>query len=126
MRKRTIKIPGVPDDLPNPCPCVYALRDPDTNDVRYVGFTTNIHTRYWAHLYTYSNTHNPELIDWIQGVRAAGKMPACEILDRVTGITDSTEAEWIRKFYQPGILLNRTSIWGSHNNGRFLVEDGQP
>lgn len=75
---------------------IYALLDPRTEEVRYVGKTTNPRRRFFEHLRKPANEH---LARWLNALNQLGLVPNLEILDEVG---DETWAErerfWISRF----------------------------
>lgn len=63
---------------------IYALKDPDTSEVRYVGKAENPFKRFQQHLLCKDNTHRSK---WLQSVRQRG-FPILEIVAEVP------ENEW--------------------------------
>ncbi len=86
---------------------IYALLDPFTNHVRYVGCTTNARSRMRSHMY--ENSVNREKIEWVRSLRNDGKSPVMSILE--TGSGDGwieAEIRWISEYSSTGFLLNKT------------------
>lgn len=75
---------------------IYALLDPRTEEVRYVGKTTNPRRRLFEHLRKPANEH---LAHWINALDQLGLIPNLEILDEV-GDEDWADRErfWISRF----------------------------
>ena len=76
---------------------VYALKDPRSQNIRYVGITKDVEKRLKQHLYYAKCGQRSHKASWIREVLAAGSIPQIEILDTV----DHDEAafweiEWIR------------------------------
>lgn len=69
------------DLLPVDESCVYELRDPDTDEVRYVGQTYKPKERYSGHC-SYRGDLNPGLRDWVASLRDQGKRPKMVIVER--------------------------------------------
>ncbi|GAB4477533.1 MAG: hypothetical protein Kow00124_20840 [Anaerolineae bacterium] len=85
---------------------IYALSDPDTGEVRYVGKTEDPRKRLGEHL---SSPTNDDMRAWLDTLKARGQQPAMEILEVVTdGSWVQREARQIWRFRQMGYdLLNR-------------------
>jgi GIY-YIG catalytic domain-containing protein len=88
---------------------IYALLDPDTQEVRYIGKSIRPAERYVNHLNEHSNTHR---CHWIQSLRKRGLEPDCCILERIEGAWPWQEAEryYIAHYRRMGCkLVNGTS-----------------
>lgn len=85
---------------------IYALIDPDTADVRYVGRTrNNPWQRYSQHLVTPGKVTKV----WIQELRSEQKVPTLKILEEYVPAETASlrERYWIEHFWvQAGSLLN--------------------
>lgn len=65
-------------------PYIYALRDPDTKEVRYVGKTNNLERRYQSHLCNSKNRQHIYSYRWIKSLQREGKEPILEVLEEVS------------------------------------------
>lgn len=93
---------------------IYALSDPVTGEIRYVGKTTRPKGRFLAHL----NGHSaPQVRDWILSLRAGGQTPTVTILEHVTDGTKVTDRErwWIAETRRNGASLLNTYLTGDHH-----------
>ena len=86
---------------------IYALIDPDTDEVRYIGKSINPRQRLSGHMNDKSFCHRAH---WLQGLKAKGKKPLVLILDRAAEGEDWQFAErcWIS--------LGRELKWPLTNN----------
>lgn len=87
-------------------PIVYALIDPRTNDVRYVGKSNDPNKRLMAHMSP--SAHSPAIRRWSDDLRSVGLRARLRILG------EGTEAEWIIRLQpdlnaNPGESSDRTS-----------------
>lgn len=73
---------------------IYALCEPDTNEIRYIGRTSRPRSRYIEHLSGPIGDKNPKRI-WIDELLAQGKRPIMRILEMVS----KSEAEWTEYTY---------------------------
>jgi hypothetical protein len=69
---------------------IYGLKDPETNEIRYVGKTTNINTRLKAHI-TRSRYNKYHSARWIQSLIKKGLKPVIELIE------ECTESNWIER-----------------------------
>jgi hypothetical protein len=84
---------------------IYALKDPDTEDMRYVGMSKQPKIRFKAHMHDRSNNRKGA---WIAELRAAGKRPILTILEETNKENwEDRERYWIAKGRESGWpLLN--------------------
>lgn len=84
---------------------VYALTEPETDEVRYVGVTADLFVRYKSHVYLkHGRGFNKELVAWIQSLVATGGAPGLRTLER-TKTPNSCEAKWIKAMKAAGCRL---------------------
>lgn len=86
---------------------IYALIDPHTNKIRYVGKTNNIKHRYKQHRYPKKND-TTKRANWLRELKSEGLQPIIKVID----VTDETlwsdmEKQYIRE-YSHLDLLNAT------------------
>ncbi len=92
---------------------IYALQDPITEEIRYVGRTENLAMRYYWHwAYCGSRKTMLALNGWLKELKAAGVSPRLVILAVLPGSDDQAAAEmemrWINIYLEQGCqLLNR-------------------
>jgi hypothetical protein len=87
---------------------IYALIDPDTNEIRYVGRTKDLSKRYSRHLIEsqlpQSKTHKH---NWIRKILKNGKKPLIRVLEKVPyEHCIETEQKWIASLKSGGLLTN--------------------
>lgn len=87
-------------------PSVYALIDPRTGLIRYVGMSVNPAARFAGHM----STPVISIRAWIQELQALGLTPRMAVLERVSEPRwNYAEGEWIRTCRENGCdLLNRS------------------
>lgn len=90
---------------------IYALTDPRDGQIRYVGKTFNLESRFRGHL---KEKIGSKKNNWIHGLKTAGLAPSIELLETVECKSDSDWAEverfWISTLSFYGFrLLNLTS-----------------
>ena len=97
---------------------IYALKDPDTNETRYIGKTDNLRRRYESHIadVTGDDTHRKR---WIKKLKAQGKKPRLEIIEIVTEETwQERERCWIEHYKEQGAKLTNSTeggLGGTHS-----------
>jgi|GEM_PF-3428745 len=85
---------------------IYALSDPDTGEVRYVGKADDPRRRLGEHL---NSPTNEDMAAWLEALASQGKQPDLEVLEVVTdGDWAQKEARHIWRMRRMGFnLLNR-------------------
>jgi hypothetical protein len=72
---------------------IYALTDPNSGEVRYVGQTTNVKARVCQH---FSTSPSARCGAWVRRLRAGGRRPNVVILEEnPTDGPNAAEARWI-------------------------------
>lgn len=89
---------------------IYALCDPDTNEVRYVGKSDSPQKRYREHLRTDSKC--TYCARWIQSLMRQGKRPHIQILEEVTDNWVEREQWWIAEMRRRGARLTNLTDGG--------------
>lgn len=83
---------------------IYALRDPLTRKIRYVGASWIVKGRYLDDIYMQNRATAP----WVGELRARGLRPKLVILETVNGIyAKDAEVKWLRRYAKYGNLLNK-------------------
>lgn len=107
------------------CPVfIYALAEPGTMTVRYVGKSYDPKSRLSTHL----SAHAPYRVRaWVRSLRARGQRPRLLILHKVIPGEDAAAAERAcLTFYPPHMLLNARGIFGrkklDHRNSADMAE----
>jgi hypothetical protein len=102
---------------------IYSLKDPETNEIRYVGKTTNINTRLKAHI-TRSIHNKYHSARWVQSVIKRGLRPIIELVE------ECTEENWVeREKYWIGYYRERfdlTNILEGGEGGSTFGRLGKP
>jgi hypothetical protein len=96
---------------------IYVLKDPSTNEVRYVGQTTRPKNRIAAHLAEgrYIPVKNKDKVDWINSLKAKNEIPKFEIVDECElDVANLYENMYIQKY-----LKNGHNLLNSVVNNRF-------
>ena len=94
--------------------CVYALLDPRTKDVFYVGSTNNLHRR-WKQHRAADSIQNMELHEHLLSIREKGCTPLFAVLEKVAEIERRLEREkqWVSFFKDLEIHLFNSEKYGS-------------
>ena len=94
--------------------CIYALVDPFTSQVRYIGFTTNVDCRLSRHINDAESGVASHKCHWIRSVLSKGSEPLLRVLEEGSGSSwKDSEKYWI-KFYREevGALLTNLTDGG--------------
>lgn len=89
---------------------IYALRDPRTNDIKYVGQTTRtLEKRVGEHI-RHAKVYRHRTANWIKKLAKLSLKPTIELLEEVSlENIDERESYWITHYRELGIdLLNHT------------------
>lgn len=94
---------------------IYALCEPDTGAVRYVGITKDTKTRLQGHL---ADCNRPDVfrhpkVTWLRQLLASGQVPALRVLEQCPA-EDGPQAEqkWIDRYRGEGAQLTNTAPGG--------------
>jgi GIY-YIG catalytic domain len=90
---------------------IYALADPSTRHVRYVGSTRNVNKRFTAHVQAAKRGVNHPAYDWIRGMAPA--VPLLIVLQELEISVkrkspcpiEAAETKWMKRFERT--ILNR-------------------
>lgn len=95
---------------------IYALIDPDTNQVRYVGKSIRPELRLQNHMNDVSNCHRSH---WLQSLKRKGAMPRMVILETIEGEWPWQEVErfWIKRGRALGWPLTNNTAGGDGVDG---------
>lgn len=109
---------------------IYALVDPSTKQVRYIGKTANPKARYTNHI-THSRVakfRDIPVYKWIRNLEKYGKMPKMVVLEEVPLMRwESVEQHYIEKYREEGNLLNVQDggMWLNGFQGRQHSEESK-
>lgn len=95
---------------------IYALVDPETEQVRYIGKSIRPEQRLQNHMNEVSNCHRSH---WLQSLKRRGLMPQMLILETVEGAWPWQESErfWIKRGLQLGWPLTNNTSGGDGVSG---------
>jgi hypothetical protein len=102
---------------------IYVLRDPRTNEVRYVGKTVKkLHFRLAGHIYS-SKTAKTYRDNWIASLLAAGLRPIIEQIDSAGDDWAEREQYWIAHYRSAGARLANHTDGGEGVCGLVHTEE---
>lgn len=102
---------------------IYALLEPSSKKIRYLGKSVNPKERFAHHLVP-ANPPRTHKECWISGLRSKGSRPILEILDEVpTSQAGFFEQEYIRVFRALGMDLTNLSDGGEGQTGYVHTEE---
>jgi hypothetical protein len=99
---------------------IYTLKNPTTNEIRYVGFTSakSVDIRLNSHIYEAKNTRvTTKNSSWIKSLLKKGIKPKIELLDEVNDNWQFWEQYWISQFKSWEFKLNNHTLGGEGNLG---------
>lgn len=101
---------------------IYILVDPSSQEVRYVGVTTDPETRYVLHLTQKTRTHK---FYWIQSVLRTGNKPLLFVIERVENDWQEAERRWIAHYRSIGCRLTNLTNGGDGIPGYRFSEESK-
>lgn len=110
--------------------CIYSLKDPNTELVRYIGQTiVNPNDRYSQHIYTWKRSIGriTHVNSWIKSLSLQGLKPTMEIVeDNINeDVLDFKEIDYIKLFKSIGANLCNHSMGGKSNRGCKMSEESK-
>lgn len=92
---------------------IYALADPDTFEIRYVGKAVDFKRRYWQHQRPIEVRRNVYRAKWIKSILKRGMRPIPIFLESVTEQTwREAEVRWIASLREQGCRLTNIDRGG--------------
>lgn len=96
---------------------IYALCDPDTQEVRYVGKADDVQKRYEQHIWIKASP-NSYRKSWIKSLQKQGKQPLIKVLEEVdASIWKERERWWIAEMRRQGARLTNLTDGGDGVDG---------
>lgn len=88
---------------------IYALVCPFTNEVHYIGKSTQGVLRPLSHI---NSSHSDKVNEWVDELKKLGHTPIVKILEYVNSNENIFEREnfWIDKYNKDNLLLNKTHV----------------
>lgn len=109
---------------------IYVLKDPITNEIRYVGCTKNVEQRYKAHTNKARDYNTPKR-EWLESLRIQGLKPILEVVEVVENNYLEREKYYIQYYRKNGCDLtntgdvdfngNQTSFKSGHNSTKVIA-----
>lgn len=91
---------------------IYVLKDPRTDEVRYVGWTVDVEHRYGCHLSPGPRDRNTYKARWVANLMSQNVKPTIEVIDSGVGEWQSVERYWILHYRMQGAQLTNTTDGG--------------
>lgn len=92
---------------------IYALAEPDSGTVRYVGKARDAQARLRQHLADSQLVGTHPRVCWLRSLKAAGKTPLLLILETCTLETwEQAERAWIKRYMEQGAQLTNIAPGG--------------
>lgn len=89
---------------------IYGLRDPDTKQIRYIGYSSNLQQRYSYHLSDPKRTHKG---NWIRSLKQKGLKPELVVLEECNADNwAERERAWIAQAKAQGLPLTNATDGG--------------
>src|ERR1035437_6239545 len=96
---------------------IYTLKDPTTNEIRYIGKTSYVKQRLYAHIKECKTNMKSHKISWVKSLLEKGEKPIIEIIDEVPiSEWEYWEIYWISQFKTWGFNLTNISTGGTSGN----------
>ena len=109
---------------------IYVLKDPITNEIRYVGCTKNVEQRYKAHTNKARDYNTPKR-EWLESLRTQGLKPILEVIEVVDNNYLEREKYYIQLYRLQNYNLtntgsidfngNQTSFKSGHNSIKVIA-----
>jgi hypothetical protein len=98
---------------------IYVLKEPENGEVRYVGYTINLHQRFLDHFKPSRFLHGTRRDRWLKRLMILGRKPILEILEIGEGLDwANAERKWIKHFRMVGARLTNHTNGGEGIPGR--------
>jgi len=90
---------------------IYFLKDPNTNEIRYVGLSSNVEKRYNEHIKDNKDCYKKR---WINKLLLMNKQPILEVVKENLSLSEAFnfEKEYIKNFKNLGVRLTNETIGG--------------
>jgi hypothetical protein len=106
---------------------IYALTEPETEEIRYIGKADNLNKRYTEHLSYGKNAKNKtHRASWLRHLMALGKQPDVLVLEECDSSDwQAHEREWIALGRLDGLDLVNGTVGGDGVNGHRMTDAGK-
>lgn len=99
---------------------IYALTDPRTSEVRYVGKTITPKKRIYHHVWDAMNANDhTHKSNWIRALVEAGTLPVMSVLETGDGDWQTAERQWIKRFKDAGSNLTNATDGGEGQSSTY-------
>lgn len=105
---------------------IYALTDPHSKEIRYVGWSVDVRQRLYRHCQDAKNGGRTHRAAWLRSLLAAGSKPLCDILE--TGSGDGwveAERRWIKGLRELGCPLTNHADGGEGAPGYHKLHSAE-
>lgn len=105
---------------------IYALCDPDTQEIRYIGKSNSTRRRYSDHINECKTNRKSHKISWIKSLLSKNKKPLLKILDKVPHDEWKLwEVHYIELYKSKGANLTNLTEGGQGGNGYKHTEESK-
>lgn len=101
---------------------IYTLSNPLTNEIKYVGKTINLRTRYAGHLSNGKLNRCSKVSNWIKNLLNNNLKPVMEIIDSTDNDWASLEVYWISQLKTWGFDLKNITEGGEGTLGYYCLD----
>jgi hypothetical protein len=104
---------------------LYVLKDPTTDEVKYVGYTNRPKIRLWEHIRDAKKNVKTHKSNWIRKVLLDGKSPIMEVVKSVSDLEQVKleEINLIRDLKDKGFYLTNSTNGGDGGYNKKMKED---
>ena len=104
---------------------IYVLKNPDTNEIRYVGKTSkDLNRRLQQHIFESESEQRNKRKNWVAKILKGGKIPIIEEIDFCTWEgSQEKEIYWIKYYRDLGLDLVNSTDGGEGNLGFIKTEE---
>lgn len=109
------------ESVPERIVYIYALIDPNTDEIRYIGMTVEPKRRLYVHLRARTDTYRDR---WIRALCAEGRPPSMRIIEETTSDQAAMrERHWITAYRAQEAPLTNGTDGGDGTLGRIVTDE---